>query len=374
MKCPYCNSELQEGAAFCLYCMKSLSEKQDVTPPKKKPSKASIVIASVAIASIIIAIIVAVACTGNESDMGPLSGTFPPAKRPDPVTSQPTADTKKEEVSTFHDTTEATLQEESHTDNTTTTLVKPQTEAPDTSENEPQIQTERETEAVLIPGSEPPVWEYVKIQGGIAVTGVYGENIREIAVPSQIDGKTVVAIEFDGDYYKDSWEGVRSLTVPDTVKYIGSYVFQNCELKSITLPDGLLYIGEHAFSGASIESITIPDTVTTIGPSAFYACEKLKDVKLSSELTVIPDSAFFMCYSLENVTIPESVTEIGGIAFKYCYTITTVTIEGSAVEIDPSAFDPEFRESDLTIIAPADLAEKLSEYSNEWEAEINSKK
>lgn len=35
-KCPYCKAELQEQARFCLYCMKSLDEKQTVLPPRKR--------------------------------------------------------------------------------------------------------------------------------------------------------------------------------------------------------------------------------------------------------------------------------------------------------------------------------------------------
>lgn len=38
-KCPYCHAELQEEASFCLYCMRSLTEKENIETPKKKISK-----------------------------------------------------------------------------------------------------------------------------------------------------------------------------------------------------------------------------------------------------------------------------------------------------------------------------------------------
>ncbi len=38
-KCPYCHAELQDEAAFCLYCMRSLTEKETVEAPKKRISK-----------------------------------------------------------------------------------------------------------------------------------------------------------------------------------------------------------------------------------------------------------------------------------------------------------------------------------------------
>lgn len=36
MNCPYCGAELQENARFCLYCMKSLQEKQPIKVPAAK--------------------------------------------------------------------------------------------------------------------------------------------------------------------------------------------------------------------------------------------------------------------------------------------------------------------------------------------------
>ncbi len=36
MKCPYCGAELQENARFCLYCMKSLQDKQTIETPRVK--------------------------------------------------------------------------------------------------------------------------------------------------------------------------------------------------------------------------------------------------------------------------------------------------------------------------------------------------
>lgn len=36
MKCPYCGAELQENARFCLYCMKSLQDKQTIESPQRK--------------------------------------------------------------------------------------------------------------------------------------------------------------------------------------------------------------------------------------------------------------------------------------------------------------------------------------------------
>ncbi len=107
----------------------------------------------------------------------------------------------------------------------------------------------------------------------MAVIGLKEGNdkIRDYIIPEKIDGKTVVGIDFDGDYHYDSWEGVVTLKLPNTVTYIGHDVFHNCELEEITLPKGLISIGEFAFQGSELKSVIIPDSVTAIDVSAFYA-------------------------------------------------------------------------------------------------------
>lgn len=54
-KCPYCHADIQEDAAFCLYCMHSLTEKETIEAPKKRISKRIKAILCVALAVVIAA-------------------------------------------------------------------------------------------------------------------------------------------------------------------------------------------------------------------------------------------------------------------------------------------------------------------------------
>lgn len=73
-----------------------------------------------------------------------------------------------------------------------------------------------------------------------------------------------------------------SVTLPETLKSIGSYAFGGCtSLKSIVIPNSVTSIGMEAFYGcASMESVTIPTNIKTLGSNVFYGCTSLKRVKV----------------------------------------------------------------------------------------------
>ena len=167
-----------------------------------------------------------------------------------------------------------------------------------------------------------------------------------------------------------------SVTIPDSVSSIGSYVFFRCtSLTSVTIPDSVTSIGDEAFwNCTSLTSVTIGDGVTSIGDRAFRDCTSLTSVTIGNSVTSIgsyafddtpyynnfPDGevylgkvlyeykgnmpanytanvkdgtvsispdAFSYCYSLTSVTIPDSVTSIGDDAFRDCSALETITVD-----------------------------------------------
>lgn len=66
---------------------------------------------------------------------------------------------------------------------------------------------------------------------------------------------------------------IKSLIIPNSVKYIGSSAFFQIGVSSITLPEGITEICDETFDAcASLTSITIPNNVKRIGQYAFYRC------------------------------------------------------------------------------------------------------
>lgn len=64
--CPYCHAELHDEATFCLYCMRSLEEKQKVETPKRRIRKRiKILICAIVAAAIVIGSVCAVLLSGK---------------------------------------------------------------------------------------------------------------------------------------------------------------------------------------------------------------------------------------------------------------------------------------------------------------------
>ena len=140
----------------------------------------------------------------------------------------------------------------------------------------------------------------------IIITGYNIEGGTDVVIPSQIDGKTVVAIadyafttqgviptEISSNYtdYKVSFLsnslskkyvvrkievdystiglGVTSVVIPNTVMTIGSYAFSGNKLANVIIPNSVITIRNGAFYGNNLTNVEIPSSITEIGSNAF---------------------------------------------------------------------------------------------------------
>lgn len=133
---------------------------------------------------------------------------------------------------------------------------------------------------------------------------------------------------------------VEKIILPSTVIVVRSDVFRECrQLREVVLNDGLKAIAESAFKQTeNLSEISIPDSVKHIG-SGCFACSGIKSVKLpeNSAFTAILWETFFGCKNLETVKLPDSVNVIDDYAFSECTSLRSINLDKVQV-IDSSAF------------------------------------
>ncbi len=101
--------------------------------------------------------------------------------------------------------------------------------------------------------------------------------VKEIVIPSTIDGYTVIAID---EYVFKDIDTLTDLQLPNTLKTIGKYAFSDCDsLKNVIIPNSVTTIGLRAFySCSALETVTFGINLESIGNKAFYQCKKMTDV------------------------------------------------------------------------------------------------
>ena len=189
---------------------------------------------------------------------------------------------------------------------------------------------------------------YVYLEDGTVAIQDCPLEVTSVTVPSEIEGKPVTAI-LSGAF---DWSQAETVTLPDTVTYIGSSAFYNCQnLTSIDLGDGLQYVDSGAFQSCkALTSVTLPDSITVLAHSAFSSCPALETVTIPGALTAIPSDCFNGCSSLTGFAIPDTVTSIGSNAFYNCVGITEAALPEGLTEIGGFAF---FGTSIQTVTVPA---------------------
>lgn len=120
---------------------------------------------------------------------------------------------------------------------------------------------------------------------------------------------------------------IRSIKLPETIKYICSNEFEDCEsLESVTLPKGLKEIGAYAFQDCkNLKEIYIPANVTEIKIGALRGCENLEKITVDPDNKVydsrndcnaiIQKKGSVLIAGCANTVIPEDIIGIGNHAF-----------------------------------------------------------
>ena len=190
----------------------------------------------------------------------------------------------------------------------------------------------------------PWIYEDDGLGTGVFLTGVDADSASQLLVgdatlPSAVRGLPVTGIEFfDGRY-----DGLTSVTLPDSVKFVYDSFMQCPDLKRIAFGAGVVHVVPYIFAGYNLWGTQI----MSFSVSADNACYKAVDGVLISKdgktlvrfpagrggeyaipegVTRIAEAAFSKCGQFSKLVIPASVAEIAEDAFEYCSGLTDIVV------------------------------------------------
>lgn len=188
-----------------------------------------------------------------------------------------------------------------------------------------------------------------------------GAEASDIVIPSSYKGLPVTEIS---SFAFQMNRNIVSLTIPDTVTYIGEYAFSYCDaLKTVNAPDSLSDAGGSSFretpwleeqvkksgfglagnvliaADKEMTEAVIPDGVTAIAEDTFKGSEKLKKVTIPDSVRSVGRWAFSGCKNLESVHIGRSAATIREKAFFECSNLADITTDSTFTLVEADAFE-----------------------------------
>ena len=174
--------------------------------------------------------------------------------------------------------------------------------------------------------------------------GTYQKEVKKTVISGVGDMWDYLSDGYDIDNLHENpfWKmGVGTeLIIEDGVTSVGANICsRNCRnLQTLTLNNTLLKIGDNAFSGCSIRELILPDSIKSIGKFSFDNCDELTKVKLSANLKTIPEQTFLGCEQLQEIKLPDNLEVIESNAFTSCRSLENITLPSNLKKLDYGVF------------------------------------
>ena len=154
--------------------------------------------------------------------------------------------------------------------------------------------------------------------------------------------KTITSLIFENDsqieiideYAFNSTSLSGNLFIPSSLIKISDFAFYVTKITSISFQDSsnLQYIGHYAFAETNISVISFPSSLETIGEGAFSLCPLVTIEFFSENVIELWSFCFEYCNSLESISCQCKNLKIGSFAFNECKNLTKINISSCSIE------------------------------------------
>ena len=186
---------------------------------------------------------------------------------------------------------------------------------------------------------------------GVMITSYKGKSTT-VVIPDTIEGLPVTQIGENSPYamrvfshtmYEKSKNTPYTITVPKSVKILGTQAFKGIKGKINIDLSNITSIGKEAFAESDLTgTIKISKNLKFTGPDAFRKT-KITAVIIEEGVTelgykdYVPDGMFMDCPNLKSITLPSSLAELRGCVFNNCPALAEVIIpEGTKINYGES--------------------------------------
>lgn len=143
---------------------------------------------------------------------------------------------------------------------------------------------------------------------------------------TEIRGITLLSLPDSVTEYGRLWNTyITEFEVPPGVKVVPKLP---STLEKISFRGTPEEIEEEAFHSSKIKTITLPDSIKSIGSHAFRRCEALESINLPASLESLSGETFAGCTNLKEIIIPDSLTSVSSFspyAFHGCSSLSLAT-------------------------------------------------